>query len=255
MAASRILLPAAAFMFLSNFGETALACVNRWGTIVVVSTLALVVNVALNLGLIPRLGFVGSAWATLVTEALYFLAGAVALRSYGYRAGWVGIAWRPVLATAAFAARPVAGAAWPLVGASLVACAAYAAATVLLGVWDERERELMLGVGNEKDRGCGQVGSLSVAGTVGAWRGLHRVGLGRETAAYPSRDQGTTPSRHVPNRSKRVAWQRDGGQCAFVAPGGLRCEERAFVELHHMDAHALGGPANPRQHLVAVPPS
>ena len=46
VAASCILLPAATFMFLSNFGETALACVNRWGTIVVVSTMALVVNVA-----------------------------------------------------------------------------------------------------------------------------------------------------------------------------------------------------------------
>jgi O-antigen/teichoic acid export membrane protein len=141
--AARILLPAATFMFLSNFGETALACVNRWGTIVVVSTVALIVNVALNLGLIPRLGFVGAAWATLVTEALYFLAGAVALRAYGHRAGWAGIAWRPLLATAAFAlvlwrARP-----WPLVAASLVACAAYAAATLVLGVWDEREKELI----------------------------------------------------------------------------------------------------------------
>jgi O-antigen/teichoic acid export membrane protein len=141
--AARLLLPAATFMFLSNFGETALACVNRWGTIVVVSTMTLVVNVALNLWLIPGLGFIGAAWATLVTEALYFLAGAIALRVYGYRASWMGVAWRPALATAAFAgvlwlARP-----WPLVAASLAACAAYAAATVLLGVWDEREKELI----------------------------------------------------------------------------------------------------------------
>jgi len=146
VAASQILLPAATFMFLSNFGETALACVNRWGTIVVVSTLALVVNVALNLWLIPGLGFIGAAWATLFTEALYFLAGAIALRAYGYRASWAGIAWRPVLATAAFAgvlwlARP-----WPLVAASLAACAAYAGATVLLGVWDAREKELVMGM-------------------------------------------------------------------------------------------------------------
>jgi O-antigen/teichoic acid export membrane protein len=152
VAASRILLPAATFMFLSNFGETALACVSRWGTIVVVSTMALVVNIALNLGLIPRLGFVGAAWATLITEAIYFLATAIALRAYGYRAGWAGIAWRPVVATAAFAgvlwlARP-----WPLVAASLVACATYAAATVVLGVWDERERELMRGVVRARGR-------------------------------------------------------------------------------------------------------
>ncbi|HEU0105140.1 MAG TPA: polysaccharide biosynthesis C-terminal domain-containing protein, partial [Vicinamibacteria bacterium] len=120
-----------------------LACVNRWGTIVVVSTLALVVNVALNLALIPRLGFVGAAWATLVTEALYFVATAAALRVYGYRADWAGIAWRPALATAAFAGVLWVAHPWPLAAASLAACAAYAAATVVLRVWDERERALI----------------------------------------------------------------------------------------------------------------
>ncbi|HEU0090519.1 MAG TPA: flippase [Vicinamibacteria bacterium] len=143
VAASKILLPAATFMFLSNFGETALACVSRWGTIVVVSTLALVLNVALNLAFIPRLGFVGAARATLITEALYFVATAAALRAYGYRADWIGIAWRPLLATAAFAAVLWVARPWPLVAASLAACAAYAAATVLLRVWDERERTLI----------------------------------------------------------------------------------------------------------------
>ena len=90
-AASRILLPAAAFMFLSNFGETTLACVNRWGTIVVVSTLCLVVNVALNLALIPRLGFVGAAWATLVTEgAVLSSCRGRAARSTAIASGWAG---------------------------------------------------------------------------------------------------------------------------------------------------------------------
>jgi O-antigen/teichoic acid export membrane protein len=143
VAASRILLPAAAFMFLSNFGETALACVNRWGTIVVVSTLALVVNVALNLALIPRLGFVGAAWATLATEALYCAATAAAMRLYGYRAGWVSLSWRPVLAAGAFGAVLWLARPWPLLLASLAASAAFAAATFILGVWDERERALL----------------------------------------------------------------------------------------------------------------
>ena len=141
--ASRILLPAATFMFLSNFGETALACVNRWGTIVVVSTLALVLNVVLNLAFIPRLGFVGAAWATLATEAAYFLATAVPMRAFGYRAGWLSLAWRPILATGAFAAVLRVAHPWPLLAASAAACAAYAAATVVLGVWDPRERALL----------------------------------------------------------------------------------------------------------------
>jgi hypothetical protein len=52
-------------------------------------------------------------------------------------------------------------------------------------------------------------------------------------------------SRHTPNHSKRVAWRREGGQCGFVAPDGRRCTERAFIEFHHVEAHALGGPATP----------
>jgi O-antigen/teichoic acid export membrane protein len=141
--ASRILLPAATFMFLSNFGETALACVNRWRTIVVVSTMALVVNVALNLALIPRLGFVGAAWATLATEVLYFAATAVAMRVYGYHAGWASLVWRPVLAAGAFGAALWLTRPWPLLLTSLAACATFAAATFLLGVWDDRERGLV----------------------------------------------------------------------------------------------------------------
>jgi len=144
VAASRILLPAAAFMFLSNFGETTLACVNRWRTIVVVSTVCLVMNVALNLAWIPAYGYEGAAWATLATEGTYFALGAIALRLHGHRIGWVALAARPVLATAAFAAVLWAARGLPLLVASLLACAAFALATVALHVWDRQERDLIL---------------------------------------------------------------------------------------------------------------
>jgi O-antigen/teichoic acid export membrane protein len=143
-AASRILLPAAAFMFLSNFGETTLACVNRWATIVVVSTVCLILNVALNLAWIPSHGYEGAAWATLATEGTYFALGAIALRVHGHPIGWLGLAARPALATAAFAAVLWAGRAFPLLVASVLACAAFAAATVALRVWDPQERRLIL---------------------------------------------------------------------------------------------------------------
>jgi hypothetical protein len=52
-------------------------------------------------------------------------------------------------------------------------------------------------------------------------------------------------SRHIPHESKRVAWRRDGGRCGFVAPDGQRCGEHAFLEHHHLDAYALGGPSTP----------
>jgi O-antigen/teichoic acid export membrane protein len=143
-AAARWLLPAATFMFLSNFGETTLACVNRWGSIVAISTAALAVNVALNLLWIPSYGYVGSACATLVTEALYLVLTALALWRFGHHIGWLSTVARPVLATGAFAA-----VLWachgrvPLLGASLLATATYAAATLALGTWDARERGLL----------------------------------------------------------------------------------------------------------------
>ena len=144
-AAARVLLPAAAFMFLSNFGETTLACIDRWRTIVVVSTLTLVLNVGLNLAWIPRYGFVGSAWATLLSEAAYFALGALALRSEGVRAAWVSSAWRPFAATAAFALALWAGRSLPLIAVAAVASGVFVAATVALGVWDEKERALVTG--------------------------------------------------------------------------------------------------------------
>ena len=67
---------------------------------------------------------------------------------------------------------------------------------------------------------------------------------GADTARLP--DEARTPvvrSRHIPNAVQRASWRRDGGRCAFVSKDGVRCKERVFLEFHHGDAHALGGPA------------
>jgi hypothetical protein len=50
-------------------------------------------------------------------------------------------------------------------------------------------------------------------------------------------------SRHIPRDVKRAVWERDGGQCAFVAGGDQRCTERTFLEYHHVQTYADGGPA------------
>ena len=47
------------------------------------------------------------------------------------------------------------------------------------------------------------------------------------------------PSAHV----KRAVWLRDLGRCAFVGTNGHRCNERRFVQFHHVDPRALGGEA------------
>jgi len=48
-------------------------------------------------------------------------------------------------------------------------------------------------------------------------------------------------TRHVPADVKRTVWLRDLGRCAFVAHDGRRCNERAFVEFHHVRPYAVGG--------------
>jgi 5-methylcytosine-specific restriction endonuclease McrA len=57
-------------------------------------------------------------------------------------------------------------------------------------------------------------------------------------------DKAPTPaSRRVPRAVRRAVWKRDGDQCAFVSAGGERCTERTFLELHHIQPYAKGGPA------------
>ena len=51
------------------------------------------------------------------------------------------------------------------------------------------------------------------------------------------------PSRDIPSHLQREVWRRDGGQCGFVSLGGQRCTERTFLELHHIQPYAKGGPA------------
>lgn len=49
-------------------------------------------------------------------------------------------------------------------------------------------------------------------------------------------------SRHIPASVKREVWARDGGRCAFVGARG-RCTETGFLEFHHVEPFARGGPA------------
>jgi hypothetical protein len=53
----------------------------------------------------------------------------------------------------------------------------------------------------------------------------------------------TSTSRQVPRAVRRVVSERDAGQCAFVSPDGRRCTERTFLEFHHIQPYAKGGPA------------
>jgi hypothetical protein len=48
-------------------------------------------------------------------------------------------------------------------------------------------------------------------------------------------------SRHIPAAVRRAVWKRDAGQCAFIGAEG-RCPETTFLEFHHVEPYAVGGP-------------
>jgi hypothetical protein len=55
--------------------------------------------------------------------------------------------------------------------------------------------------------------------------------------------EGTLPPRNPPHAVKRAVWARDEGRCSFVSRTGRRCDERAFLEFHHLLPYAKGGQA------------
>jgi hypothetical protein len=72
--------------------------------------------------------------------------------------------------------------------------------------------------------------------------------LSRQKLAVVRKPQGrsrpTAPgSRHVPSKVRRAVWMRDGGRCVFVGARGHSCNERAFLEYHHVTPYAVGGEA------------
>jgi hypothetical protein len=71
-------------------------------------------------------------------------------------------------------------------------------------------------------------------------------GQASESDTYETRIRpgaGGSRSRHIPREVKRAVWYRDRAQCAFVSATGRRCSEREFLELHHIQPYALGGPS------------
>jgi hypothetical protein len=58
----------------------------------------------------------------------------------------------------------------------------------------------------------------------------------------PRRSRGVAPrARHASAEVRRTVSQRDTVRCGFVSADGRRCNERGFLEFHHVKAHARDG--------------
>lgn len=129
-------------MFLRQIAIEMMDNVDLRGPTVKVFAFAVGANIAANLLLIPRLGHLGAAWATLGTEILLAAGLVWILRREGFD---------PVEdlgSLAPFPAALLAGAAmlWLIttpVAAGLVGATVYLVALTILGTWDDKDRALM----------------------------------------------------------------------------------------------------------------
>jgi O-antigen/teichoic acid export membrane protein len=134
------------FMFVSNAFIAALNAVDRQVMFTWAALGSMVVNVLLNVALIPPFGYLGASWATVLTEvALTAISYVMVARELG-RVPVFGLSWRILLAGLAmgvviypFHQETGPRAVGVIMGGALI----YAAALFLLGAVDRDEREML----------------------------------------------------------------------------------------------------------------
>jgi O-antigen/teichoic acid export membrane protein len=113
-------------IFVNNSFIFALGAMDKQLTFALLAGLSIVVNVTLNLVMIPRFGYadgyLAASWATLITEVFLFVCGYVALARYLGRMPWL----RPTIPIVLSGA-VVAGVSWVLRERNVVLVAAVAA--------------------------------------------------------------------------------------------------------------------------------
>ena len=102
-------------------------------TVLRVTGMAVVLNIALNVALIPRFGMVGAAVATVVTEGVRMVLAFIAAQRY--RLGFPSwrLVWRPFAAAAAMLVVLSWGAAMPVWGVVLLGAVTYGLVLMLIG--------------------------------------------------------------------------------------------------------------------------
>lgn len=146
--ALRILALAIAFMFVDNTFAATLNAIDRQRVFACIALSGLVINVGLNLVLIPVWGYLGASWSVVVTEILLVAIGWTVLRRQLAALPVWRLSWRILTAGLAmgaflYAVHPMGRlhVLLAIAGAGVV----YAAALLLLRVADADERRLIAG--------------------------------------------------------------------------------------------------------------
>jgi O-antigen/teichoic acid export membrane protein len=141
----RVLVFVVPLLFMTGISSVVLMGVDRVGVTFWRSMLAAGINVLLNVILIPRLGIMGAAIATVVTELVAATLVTSYLFNHGYGFAWSGLVGRLALATLALTAVTALLRPLPLLLVMPLAAATYVGALVLLRLWGEQERQMFMG--------------------------------------------------------------------------------------------------------------
>ena len=125
----RILSLAIVFLFANSAFTAMLYAIDRQSRFAWTTAIAVVVNVGLNLIIIPRFGYLGASATTVVTEAAFSVAGWWFVARV-HRLRWLRVSWRVLLAGLAMGA-----VLWPLAGHSIVLSVPAGGAVYLLALW------------------------------------------------------------------------------------------------------------------------
>jgi O-antigen/teichoic acid export membrane protein len=131
------------FLFLNNAFIYTLTAINRQADFTRLALGTLVVNVVLNLALIPPFGYIGASWAAVVTELALFLGGWWLLRRHLYGLRVVRSIARILVSGGVMGLAVLLLRAWPVVLLIVVAVAVYAVALVVLRAVDADEWKII----------------------------------------------------------------------------------------------------------------
>jgi O-antigen/teichoic acid export membrane protein len=98
--ALRILALGIFFMFISNTFIAALNAIDKQALFTLAAGASLVINVVLNIALIPTLGYIGASWATVLTEVGLTVMGYILVARHLGRVPVPQLAWRILAAGA-----------------------------------------------------------------------------------------------------------------------------------------------------------
>jgi O-antigen/teichoic acid export membrane protein len=144
--ALRILALGIVLMFVSNAFIGALNAIDRQLTFTWAALVSMVVNIALNVALIPSFGYLGASWATVLTEVALFAMGWYLTARHLTAVPLLSLSWRILLASLVMGAAlyPLRHVHGPMIAVAILAgTLVYGLALLLVGAADAEEMRLL----------------------------------------------------------------------------------------------------------------